>query len=69
MGISSKLCSGGGEGMLHSRVLASQGSRPAILPFRLESTQLKMNRSIDAAMRNDPIVSVRLYEPHPMLAG
>src|SRR3984957_2359229 len=41
-GIASKLYSGGGEEVVHSKVQASQGSSPAILPFRADQIMLIM---------------------------
>src|SRR6266566_207502 len=41
IGISAKLYSGGGEGVAHSRVHASQGSFPAGCPLRKERTILR----------------------------
>ena len=53
-GISAKLYSGGGEGVVHSSVRASHGSAPASSPaLRLETT-LKMNTRIDSAIVNAP---------------
>src|SRR5260370_42267491 len=41
-GISSKLYSGGGEVVVHSKVQASHGSSPAILPFRADQIMLML---------------------------
>src|SRR5206468_11060897 len=41
VGVSAKLYSGGGEGVLHSRVQASHGSFPARFPLRKERRTLQ----------------------------
>ena len=48
---------GGGDEVAHSRVLASHGSSPAILPLRSETNTFQRNGSIEAAMMNPPIVA------------
>jgi hypothetical protein len=59
-GITSKLFSGGGDGVSHSSVLAFHGSGPAIVPFLVERTTLMIVSSTPIAIRNAPIVEMKL---------
>ena len=59
-GTTSKLFSGGGEGVNHSSVLAFHGSGPAIGPFLTERTTLMTVSSTPRARMNEPIVEIRL---------
>ena len=68
VGISSKLCSGTGEGTIHSRLRASHGSGPgagrSVASFF--DFQMFQNRtSTEAAMRNDPIVATMFQNSKP----
>ena len=60
-GITSKLFSGGGEGVNHSSVFAFHGSGPAIAPFLSERTTLidrqqHAEREDERADRRDQVV-------------
>src|SRR5581483_1315634 len=60
VGMRSKLCSGGGDGIDHSSVAASHGSSPATAPKRTLRKKLYRNTSVAAAIVNAPIVDTRL---------
>ena len=64
-GTTSKLFSGGGEGVNHSSVFAFHGSGPAIGPFLIERTRLMTVSSTPRASMNAPIVEIRLYVHQP----
>src|SRR6266851_9677669 len=67
-GTRSKLYGGGGEVVAHSRVLAFQGSLPAISPpYQLRMTLMKKRRT-ENAIRNDDTVMIRLVVAHAGLA-
>src|SRR2546422_5718137 len=61
VGITSKLCGGGGEVVNHSSVLASHGSGPARRPRRTLQTAFPTVISTPRASTNEPIVEARLY--------
>src|SRR4051794_39155282 len=59
-GTTSKLLTGGGEGVNHSRVLPFHGSGPATGPVRRLRTTLTIVASTPAAIRNAPTVEITL---------
>jgi hypothetical protein len=64
-GTTSKLFSGGGDGVNHSSVLAFHGSGPAIGPcFSERVTLMIVSRTLRARM-NAPIVEKRLKNSQP----
>src|SRR5438552_103117 len=69
MGISSKLCSGGGDEVIHSIVRASHGSLPAISPCLRECTALYMKSRIEAAIVNEPIVDTMFQKSQPIFGA
>ena len=58
-GTTSKLFSGGGDGVNHSSVFAFHGSGPAIAPFLRDRTTLMIVSSTLSASTNAPIVEIR----------
>ena len=67
-GTSSKLWTGTGDGIDHSRLRASHGSGPgagreAAVLFDFQT--LTMNTSIDRAIRNDPTVATMFHSSKP----
>src|ERR1700704_1271638 len=64
VGMTEKLYTGGGDGMLHSSVAPPQGSLGAACPCRLRHA-LKRNTRIDTPMRKAPTVETRFREPTP----
>ena len=59
VGMTSKLCGGGGDGMVHSSVAPPHGSFPATLPrLRVRQTLIR-NTKIEAPIRNAPTVDTR----------
>src|SRR5262245_19850658 len=65
VGITAKLYTGGGDGMLHSSVRASHGSGPATTPERWVLNALTMNTEMDSAMMNAPIVDTMFQKFQP----
>ncbi len=64
-GTTSKLFSGGGDGVNHSSVFAFHGSGPAIGPCYSERRRLMIvNRMLKARM-NAPIVEIRFIRCQP----
>ena len=59
-GMTSKLFSGGGEGVNHSSVLAFHGSGPAGGPFLSDRRRLMIVSPTPIAIMNAPIVEIRL---------
>ena len=66
LGDLSKLCNGGGEGMLHSRVEPSQGLGPAGTPFLALSPRFAKSSSWASPKMKPPMVARLLREPHPV---
>ncbi len=69
-GISSKLCTGGGDDVIHSSVRASHGS--FVSSGRCCSrvlTTFAMNTRIDRAIRNAPSVEISFQNVRPSDAG
>ena len=65
-GSASKLCSGGGEEVIHSIVLPSQGSSPALFGAVASVLMtLAMKNSIETAIVNAPIVEMRFHSSQP----
>src|SRR5439155_20122399 len=60
VGMTSKLCGGGGEGMVHSSVAPPHGSLPATLPRVRVRQTLTRKTAIDTPIRNAPTVDTRL---------
>jgi hypothetical protein len=69
MGILAKLYSGGGEGIDHSRVGASQGLGPEGSPLRFDLKKLTMKSSVAGMRRKAPMVDIMLKESHPWPAS
>jgi len=67
-GISLKLYSGGGDGMVHSSVRASQGSSPTISDLRVMKT-LMMKMRIERAMTKEPTVDTMFHTSQPLPDG
>src|SRR5437763_9604420 len=61
VGITSKLCLGGGDVVNHSSVFARHGSGPAGRPLRMLTIALYTVISTPSARMNEPIVEARLY--------
>ena len=59
-GTTSKLFSGGGEGVNHSSVFAFHGSGPAIAPRLSDQTTPKTVTTTPSAIMNAPIVEMKL---------
>src|SRR5205085_10946031 len=68
-GISSKLCSGGGDAVIHSIVRASHGSLPAISPCLRACHALYMKSATDAAITNEPMVDTMFQKSQPMFGA
>ena len=66
MGIVSKLYSGGGDGMDHSSVRASQGSFPAGSPLLQPLTMLYTNSSIETASIAAPMDDTPFQNDQPI---
>src|SRR3989304_1930843 len=65
-GSSSKLCSGGGEDVIHSSVFPSQGSSPAVLGAVSSALKkLAMKNSIETAIVKAPMVEMRFHSSQP----
>src|SRR5215213_5709809 len=64
-GTTSKLFSGGGDGVSHSSVLAFHGSGPPRTPFFTERTRLTIVSSTPIARIQEPIEEIRLYVCQP----
>ena len=62
-GTRSKLCSGGGDVVAHSRLHAPQGLSPAGAPRRRLRTTSTIQTSTDSASTYEPIVEIRLNRP------
>ncbi len=60
VGITSKLCAGGGEVVNHSSVFARHGSWPTRRPLRTLKIALPTVTITPAARMKDPIVEARL---------
>ena len=60
-GTTSKLFSGGGEGVNHSSVFAFHGSGPAIAPFYFAQTMLRIVRITPTPSVKAPTVEMKLY--------
>ena len=65
MGIVTKLYSGGGEVVAHSRVSPPQGSLGALGPRRRLHTQLTKVMRMPRARTNDPTVEITFGAVHP----
>ena len=59
-GMTSKLLTGGGEGVNHSSVLPFHGSGPAITPRLTLRTTLSTVTSTPSARMKEPTVEIRL---------
>src|SRR5215510_5756026 len=64
-GSTAKLYTGGGEGMVHSRVRPSQGSAGAGAPERVVDITLARKTRSDSAMMKTPIVETRFQKFQP----
>jgi len=64
-GSESKLCSGGGDEVIHSRVLPSQGSLPAIFGPRMLFRKLMMKTMRASAIKKAPMVEIRFQISQP----
>ena len=60
-GTTSKLFSGGGDGVNHSSVFAFHGSGPAIAPFLSAQAMLRIVRTTPTRSVNAPTVEMKLY--------
>ena len=70
--MSSKLWTGGGEGVIHSRVRASQGSATSAafgLAFACVTTTFTRKMRIDTAIRNAPTVETSFQNVRPSVSG
>src|SRR5262249_36513740 len=68
-GTTSKLYSGGGEVVAHSRVQASHGSSPARSPLRSERTTFTTKKRTPSICSGTPAVVTRFHHSHPRSAG
>ena len=72
VGISSKLCTGGGEVVIHSSVRASHGSATSAaagLGFAYVVTRFTMKTRIDRAIKNAPTVATWFHIVRPSESG
>src|SRR5690349_24683088 len=65
VGITEKLSTGGGEGMLHSSVAPRHGSFDARCPCRLVRHMLKTKTRIESPIKNAPTVDTRFRSLTP----
>src|SRR6185295_9421160 len=65
VGMTEKLYTGGGDGMLHSSVAPPHGSFEAACPCPRVRHTLKRNTRIDTPIRNAPTVETRFRDPTP----
>src|SRR5215208_4627356 len=64
-GMTSKLFSGGGDGVNHSSVFAFHGSGPAITPVLSDRTTLTTVSMMPTASSHDPTEEIALKVDHP----
>src|SRR5258705_14012697 len=70
-GITAKLYTGGGEMVVHSRVHASHGSLPAILPLREDHSTFTMKINTATPWKNTPTgtMKIRVCQPRTRSLG
>ena len=60
------MCSGGGEEVIHSSVLPSQGSSPAVLGAEnMVLKKLTRKKQMDSAIMKAPMVEIRFQISQP----
>src|SRR5258708_30403839 len=64
-GITAKLYAGGGELVAHSRVHASHGSLPAILPLTEDKSRLTAKTRRPSPWKKTPMVTIKFHVSHP----
>src|SRR5260370_37903981 len=65
VGIKAKLYAGGGELVAHSRVHASHGSLPAILPLIKDKSRLTAKTRMPSPWKKTPMVTIKFHVSHP----